>query len=195
VLKEVGVELSSYHGGGLIRKGINKVMNNASHIFDKFAAIFKEGKRKECLLSDTDIESMCLHFWEVYVLWDGEFLLARTINPTDKDADTYQTFVFAAVHGIKILQCSITPKVHAMLRHVQWQMKNLPGVWEIKWRTGLSASINGGCSTAGVFALCRTPLFVHLQERRQLLATCTPISLLKWRQQMWETSKKSQKKD
>ena len=26
-----------------------------------------------------------------------------------------------------LLQCSITPKMHSMLRHVKWQMKNLPG--------------------------------------------------------------------
>jgi hypothetical protein len=45
-------------------------------------------------------------------------LLARTINPTDEDADTYQKFVLAVVHS-KVLQCSITPKVHAMLHHVQ----------------------------------------------------------------------------
>ncbi len=61
VLKKFGVELSSYHGGSLNGKDIKKVMNNASCIFDKFAAILKEGKRKECLLSDADIESMCLH--------------------------------------------------------------------------------------------------------------------------------------
>ncbi len=127
MLKEIGVKLGSYHGGSLNGKDIKKVMNNASHLFDKFAAILKEGKRKECLLSDSDIESMCLHFWKVYVLWDGAFLLARTINPTDEDADTYQTFALAAVHNSKMLQCSITPKVHAMLRHIQWQMKNLPG--------------------------------------------------------------------
>ncbi len=63
VLKEVRVELSSYHGGSLNGKDIKKVMNNDSHIFDKFAAIFIEGKRKECLLSDADIKPMCLHFW------------------------------------------------------------------------------------------------------------------------------------
>jgi hypothetical protein len=43
VLKEIGVELSSYHGGSLNGKDIEKMMNNASHIFDKFAAILKEG--------------------------------------------------------------------------------------------------------------------------------------------------------
>jgi hypothetical protein len=101
VLIEIGVELRFYHGGSSNGKDIKKVMNNASHIFDKFAAILKEGKRKECLLSDADIKSMCLRFWEVYVLWDRAFLLASTINPTDKNADTYQTFVLAAVHGSK----------------------------------------------------------------------------------------------
>jgi hypothetical protein len=33
----------------------------------------------------------------------------------------------AALQGSLTLQCSITPKVNAMLRHVKWQMKNLPG--------------------------------------------------------------------
>jgi hypothetical protein len=72
-VKEIGAKLSSYHRGSLNRKDMKKVMNNASHIFDQFAAIFKEGKRNECLLSDADIDLMCLHFWEVYVLWDGIF--------------------------------------------------------------------------------------------------------------------------
>ncbi len=76
VLKEIGIELSSYHGGSLNRKDIKKVMNNATRLFDKFAAIFKGGKREGCLLSDEGIDSMCLHFREVFVLWDGAFLLA-----------------------------------------------------------------------------------------------------------------------
>ena len=101
-------------------------MNNASHIFDQFAAIFKEGKREECLLADADIDSMCLHFWEVYVLWDGAFSLGRKINPTGEDAEPYKTFIMVAVSGSTILQCPITPKLHAMLRHFQWQMKNIP---------------------------------------------------------------------
>jgi hypothetical protein len=70
---------------------------------------------------------MCLHFCEVYVLWGDAFSLVRMINPTDEDADTYQMFLLAALHGSKILQCPITPKMHTMLRHVQWQMKNIPG--------------------------------------------------------------------
>jgi hypothetical protein len=70
VLKEIEVKLSSYHGGSLNGKDIKKVMNNASHIFDLFATTIKEGERNECLLADADISLMCLHFWEVYVLWD-----------------------------------------------------------------------------------------------------------------------------
>jgi hypothetical protein len=33
----------------------------------------------------------------------------------------------AALHGSKILQCPITPKVHTMLRHITWKMWNIPG--------------------------------------------------------------------
>ena len=60
-------------------------------------------------------------------MWDGAFALARTFNPTNEDAETYQTFVSAAVQSSGILGCPITPKVHTMLRHVEWQMKNIPG--------------------------------------------------------------------
>jgi len=73
VLKVIGVELSSYHGGSLNGKDIKKVMNNASHIFDQFTSIFKGGKREECLLADADIDLMCLHFWEVYVCGMAHF--------------------------------------------------------------------------------------------------------------------------
>ena len=44
VLKDIGIELSSYHGGSLNGKGIKKVMNNASHVFNKFFLVFKEGR-------------------------------------------------------------------------------------------------------------------------------------------------------
>ncbi len=44
VLKEIGVELSAYHGGSLNGKDIKKVMNIACHIFDRFSTIFKGGE-------------------------------------------------------------------------------------------------------------------------------------------------------
>ncbi len=62
VLKEIRVELSSYHGGSLSGKDIKKVMNNATHIFDQVADIFKEGKRPDCIMTDADIDALCLHF-------------------------------------------------------------------------------------------------------------------------------------
>ena len=80
VLKNIGVELSSYNGGSLNGKDIKKVMNNASHVFDCIFVVFKEGKRDDCLLSDAGIESLCKHFCEVFVLWDGAFLLARRVK-------------------------------------------------------------------------------------------------------------------
>ena len=125
VLKDIGVELSSYHGGSLNGKDIKKVMNNASHVFDCISVIFKEGKRDDCLLPDTEIELLCLHFREVFVLWDGAFSLARTVNPMELHVITYQRYALAVVEGSKALQCTVNPKVHMMLKHVEWQMTNI----------------------------------------------------------------------
>jgi hypothetical protein len=52
VLKNIGTELSSYHGRSLNGKDIKKVMNN-------FPYDFKEGKRDDCLLLDAEIKSLC----------------------------------------------------------------------------------------------------------------------------------------
>ena len=63
----------------------------------------------------------------MFVLWDGVFSLARTINPTERDTSIYRMYVDAAVKGSKDLQCTVTPKVHLMLEHVEWQMTNIEG--------------------------------------------------------------------
>jgi hypothetical protein len=62
VLKTIGVELSSYHGGSLNGKDIKRVMNDGTYVFDELALILKEGKRPDCLLSDDDMDALCLHF-------------------------------------------------------------------------------------------------------------------------------------
>ena len=102
-------------------------MANASYIFNLFAIIFKGGKRLNCTLSDANIDALCLQFRVVFVLWDGAFSLARTINPTEMDIKTYRMYVNAAAKGSKDLRCTITPKVHLMLEHVEWQMRNIRG--------------------------------------------------------------------
>jgi hypothetical protein len=55
-------------------------MNNATYFFDELAVIIKVGNRPGSALSDTHVEALCLHFREVFVLWDGAFLLAQTVN-------------------------------------------------------------------------------------------------------------------
>ncbi len=62
VLNKIRVELSSYHGRSLNGKDIRKVMNNATHVFDQVADIFKEGKRPDCIMTDAEIDALCLHF-------------------------------------------------------------------------------------------------------------------------------------
>jgi hypothetical protein len=97
---------------------IKKVLKNATLVFEKVAVILKEGRRQNCILSEEALNAMCLHFKEVFVLWDAAFLFARTVNPMEADIMTYQGYVLAAVQGNTVLSCTVTPKVHLMLKHV-----------------------------------------------------------------------------
>jgi hypothetical protein len=45
----------------------------------------------------------------------------------EADIKTYLLYVDAAVHGNAALRCTVTPKVHLMLKHVAWQMQNIRG--------------------------------------------------------------------
>jgi len=128
VLKLIGVEPTRYHGGSLAGMDIKKVIGNASFVFDEFAKILKDEARKNnhCTLSDDDIDHICDQHKEVYLLWDGAFSTARTINPTEDDRSLYCRFVNAAVHCHVKLGCSVTHKVHLMHTHVVVQMK-IPG--------------------------------------------------------------------
>jgi hypothetical protein len=175
VLKEIGVELSSYHGGSLSGKDIKKVMNNGAHNFNVLAVIMKEGKRPDSILSDANVDALCLHFWEEFILWDGAFSLARTVNPMENDTKTYLRYVSTAVHGNDSLHCTVTPKVHLILKHVAWQMRNIRGGWEIKWKIGWSDCIRLGCVCESAFAESRAWLSAHKHGRRRIPVHCIPM--------------------
>jgi len=70
------------------------------------------------VLSKEDINGMCLHFREVFVLWDGAFSLTQTVNPMEQDIKTYQRYVNAAAQGNALLRCTVTPTLHYMLQQV-----------------------------------------------------------------------------
>jgi hypothetical protein len=70
------------------------------------------------VLSKEVINGMCLHFREVFVLWDGAFSLTQTVNPMEQDIKTYQRYVNAAAQGNALLRCTVTPTLHYMLQHV-----------------------------------------------------------------------------
>ena len=111
LLKKIGVELSSYHGGSLNGKDIKKVINNAMHIFNKLAVIMKEGRRPDSMLSNANVDALCLNVWEMFVLWDGVFLLARTVSPMEQD----KICIGGGAWHRYALRCTVTPKVHMML--------------------------------------------------------------------------------
>jgi hypothetical protein len=127
VLKGIGVEQSSYHGGSLTGKDIKKVINNLTYLLEQFKSILISRKRDGCELNNDDMEELCKHFHTVFLLWDGAFAYARKINPTAEDAKIYEQFVEAAVAGHLRLGLTITPKVHLMLKHVRLQMVNIDG--------------------------------------------------------------------
>jgi hypothetical protein len=102
-------------------------MNNATYFFDELAVIIKEGKRPCSILSNTNVNALCLHFREVFVLWDKAFLLAQTVDPMENDTTTYLRYVNAVVHGNAVLRCTITPKVNLLLKHITCQMRTIWG--------------------------------------------------------------------
>jgi hypothetical protein len=57
--------------------------------------------------------------WGIFVSEDKRSNGNRPFN--------FWMYVDAAVKGSKDLQCTITPKVHLMLEHVEWQMVNIEG--------------------------------------------------------------------
>jgi hypothetical protein len=125
VLKGIGIEQSSYHGGSLNGKNMKKVMNNATYLFGEFSSLLKLGKWDNCKLSKKIIDGVCHYFQTVFVLWNGAFSFVRKINPTEEDAQMYGQFVDAAVTGHVNLELTIASKVHLMLKHIWWQIKNI----------------------------------------------------------------------
>ena len=160
ILKRIGVEQSSYHGGSLNGKDIKKVMNSAAHLFDQFSSLLQAGKRDECELDNNSIDAICQNFKNVFVLWDGAFSLARTKYPTSDHSQKYQQFINAAVIGHVNLGLTITPKVHLMFKHVSWQMDNITGGLGDKMEDWIEKSHQDGKQLRARF---RT--ITNLQER------------------------------
>ncbi len=110
-------------------------------------------------------------------MWDGAFSLARTINPTEEEAQTYQRFVEAALHGSKILQCPITPKVHIMLRHVFSQMIHLPGGMGDKMEDWVERLHQWGIRLRRRFRTVQDPL-VRATAREKATSRCNHPEVL-----------------
>ena len=70
-------------------------MTNTAHIFDELAVIMTEGKRPDSILSNANVNELCLQ--KASVLWDGVFLLAQTVSPMEQDTKTYLRYVLGQV--------------------------------------------------------------------------------------------------
>ena len=113
VLNLVGVEIQQYHD-------IKKVISNASFVFNEFGEILKEecNQNKDCEITNKEISTICNGHKILYLLWDGAFSAAQTIDPTDDNQTEYCRYVYAAVHCHVKIGCSVTHKEHLMWVHV-----------------------------------------------------------------------------
>ena len=67
----------------------------------------------------------------------------------EQDTKTYLRYVLVAVHGNDALGCTVTPKVHMMLRHVAFQMRYIRGGLGDKMELGgATASDRNASATA-----------------------------------------------
>jgi hypothetical protein len=155
--------IASYSPGeGAIRDSVPALQNRIADTAkrrDEWDESAEGGKRKGRLMQAVVA---------LFVLRDGAFSLARTVNPMENDTMTYLRYVVVAVHGHKGLSCTITPKVHLMLKPVAWQMRHIPGGWGKKWKIGLSEGIKPGCICESASALFRTRSSVRWRGRRQI---------------------------
>ena len=99
VLREIGVELTCYHGVSLNDNDIRNVTDNATYVFDQWALILKEGKREGCMLGPDAIVERCEEYKSAFLLWDGAFSFARKVNLTSDDRAMFRIFVDATVDG------------------------------------------------------------------------------------------------
>jgi len=105
---------------------------------------------------------LCKNFQQSFELWDGAFSLARIYEPSPQNASLFQSFVNAAVDRHVSLGLSITPKVHLMHKHVQWQMENIDGGLGDKMEDGIEKSHQTGKRNRGQFCTVQ-----HLQIRAE----------------------------
>ena len=80
-----------------------------------------------CKLTNAEIEELCSQFGSASVLWDGAFSYASTIGPDEEDITRYRWYITAAVYSHVAINCNVTPKVHLMWKHVEVNMRKIPG--------------------------------------------------------------------
>ncbi len=66
----------------------------------------------------------------------------------------------------EILGCPITPKVHMMLRHVEWQMKNIPGGLGDKMEDWVECLHQWGMQQRRHFCTIQNPLIPTLAREK-----------------------------
>ncbi len=152
VLKEIGVELTSYHGGSLNGGDKKMVMNNSTYLFDEL----------NCKLCDDDIDSLCQYIQLVFSYGMGHFHLQGS-----------------TIHQQKMLRCTrhlsmlLLPGSQARLHHHTQDTSHVETCCVANdkhrrgaggWRIGLKSSTNWVKGYGDNLGQLRTYKYEQLQE-------------------------------
>ena len=78
-------------------------------------------------MTHQEIDNLCSSYTSAFLLRDGAFSYASIIDPKEDDIKMYSRYIMAAANSHVQMGYSVTLNVHLLWRHVEEQMKTIPG--------------------------------------------------------------------
>jgi hypothetical protein len=167
------------------------VTDNATFVFDEWGKILCDGKQQDSIDAVSVMEK-CKQFKAMFLLWDGAFSIARKVSPDDSDLALYRRFMNAAVESHRGTGCNITHKVHLMFKHVEWQMKLLPGGLGDKMEDWVELMHQWGMRLRRRLRTVKDPL-VHANTRARVLQRDTNPSVVAYSEEVKDGARRNTK--
>ena len=128
IFQKIGANRAHYFGRKFEGIDIRKIMEKANDLFGVNGTI-----RLKLLdnASNSEVEEKTMKICEElglsFKLWDGVFSAIHEVDPTDDHCDKTQVMIDKAMKQLRLMNFSITPKMHGMEKHVVSQMRKIRG--------------------------------------------------------------------
>ena len=128
IFQKIGANRAHYFGRKFEGIDIRKIMDKADDLFGVNGTI-----RLKLLdnASNSEVEEKTMKICEelglAFKLWDGVFSAIHEVDPTDDHCDKTQVMIDKAMKQLRLMNFSITPKMHGMEKHVVSQMRKIRG--------------------------------------------------------------------